>query len=86
MTQVLYSLGKTLYDESRGKEYSPLKCLNNDTYADVVKNPNAPAVIYAINATQKLNSDIAYSFRRSLMEHRTELLVNLNTAIEEIFI
>ena len=82
--QILYSLGKTLYDESRTKEYSPLKCLNNDTYADVVKNPNAPAVIYAINATQKLNSDIAYSFRRSLMEHRTELLVNLNTAIEEL--
>ena len=83
-TQVCYSLGKTLYDEERGKEYPPLKCMNNDTYADVVKNPNAPAVIYAINATQKLNSDIAYSFRRSLMEHRTELLVNLNTAIEEI--
>ena len=83
-TQVCYSLGKTLYDEERGKEYPPLKCMNNDTYADVVKNPNAPAVIYAINATQKLNSDIAYSFRRSLMEHRTELLVNLNTAIEEL--
>ena len=29
-TQVLYSLGKTLYDENRGKEYSPLKCLNNE--------------------------------------------------------
>ena len=82
--QVLYALGKTLYDEERGVEYQPLKCMNNDTYADVVKNPNAPAVIFAINATQQLNSDIAYSFRRSLIEHRMELLVNYNTAKEEI--
>lgn len=82
--QILYTLGKTLYDEERGIEYPPLKCMNNDTYADVVKNPNAPAVIFAINATQQLNSDIAYSFRRSLMEHRMELLINYNTAKEEI--
>lgn len=82
--QILYTLGKTLYDEERGIEYQPIKCMNNDTYADVVKNPNAPAVIFAINATQQLNSDIAYSFRRSLVEHRMELLVNYNTAKEEI--
>lgn len=84
MLQVLYSLGKTLYDEERGIEYPPLKCMNNDTYADVVRNPNAPAVIYAINATQQLNSDIAYNFRRALVEKRTELLVNFNTAKEEL--
>lgn len=82
--QILYTLGKTLYDEERGIEYPPLKCMNNDNYADVVKNPNAPAVIYAINATQQLNSDIAYSFRRSLLEHRSEFLVNYNIAKESI--
>ena len=82
--QILYTLGKTLYDEERGVEYPTLKCMNNDTYADVVKNPNAPAVIYAINATQQLNSEIAYSFRRSLMEHRSEFLVNYNIAKESI--
>lgn len=82
--QTLYALGKTLYDEERGIEYPPLKCMNNDTYASVVKNPNAPEVIFAINATAQLNSDIAYSYRRSLMEHRMELLVNFNTAREEI--
>ena len=83
-TQVLYALGKTLYDEERGIEYSPLKCMNNETYASVVKNPNAPEVIFAINATSQLNSDIAYGFRRSLMEHRTEILVNYNIAKDEI--
>ncbi len=83
-TQVLYALGKTLYDEERGIEYPPLKCMNNEKYANFVKNPNAPEIIFAINATSQLNNDIAYSFRSSLTEHRTELLVNYNTAKEEI--
>ena len=82
--QVLYALGKTLYDEDRGIEYSPLACMNNETYAATVKNPNAPAVIYAINASQQLNSDIAYSFRRSLLERRAEFLINYNLAKETI--
>ena len=82
--QVLYALGKTLYDEERGIEYSPLACMNNETYAATVKNPNAPAVIFAINASQQLNSDIAYSFRRSLLERRAEFLINYNLAKETI--
>lgn len=82
--QVLYALGKTLYDEDRGIEYSPLSCMNNETYAAAVKNPNAPAVIFAINASQQLNSDIAYSFRRSLLERRAEFLINYNLAKETI--
>lgn len=81
---VLYSLGRVMYDESRGKEYSPLKAMNNDTYANAIKNPNAKEVIYAINATQQLNSDIAYSFRKALSEHRIDLLVSYNDAIDEI--
>ena len=82
--QVLYALGKTLYDEERGIEYSPLACMNNETYAATVKNPNAPAVIFAVNASQQLNSDIAYSFRRSLLERRAEFLINYNLAKETI--
>ena len=82
--QILYTLGKTLYDEERGVEYPPLKCMNNDTYAEVVRNPNAPAVIYAINATQSLNSDIAIAFRKNLVENKIDFLVNFNTAKEEV--
>lgn len=82
--QVLYALGKTLYDEERGIEYSPLACMNNDTYASAVKNPNAPAVVFAVNASQQLNSDIAYGFRRSLLERRAEFLINYNLAKETI--
>ena len=33
--------------------------MNNDDYAKVCIDPNAKKCIYAINATQNLNSDIA---------------------------
>ena len=84
--QILYTLQKVLYDEERGIEYAPLKCMNNDDYAKVCPDPNAKACIYAINATQNLNSDIAIAFRKNLSENRIDLLVNYNTAKEDILI
>lgn len=82
--QILYTLQKVLYDEERGVEYSPLCCMNNDDYAKVCIDPNAPKCIYAINATQALNSDIAISFRKNLVENKIDFLVNFNTAKEDI--
>lgn len=82
--QILYTLQKVLYDEERGVEYPPLKCMNNDEYAKVCSDPNAKACIYAINATQSLNSDIAIAFRKNLVENKIDFLVNFNTAKEEI--
>lgn len=82
--QVLYALEKVLYDEERGVEYSPLCCMNNEDYAKVCIDPSAKKCIYAINATQTLNSDIAISFRKNLVENKIDFLVNFNTAKEEI--
>lgn len=82
--QILYTLGKTIYDEARGVEYYPLKAMNNTTYANAIKNTNAKEVIYAINATQQLNSDIAYSFRKGLIEKHIDLLISYNEAKEEL--
>lgn len=82
--QVLYSLQKVLYDEERGVEYSPLRCLNNDDYAKVCVDTNAPKCIFAINATQTLNSDIAVAFRKNLVENKIDFLVNFNVAKEDI--
>jgi hypothetical protein len=82
--QILYSLQKVLYDEDREIEYSPLKCMNNDDYAKVCQDPNAKPSIYAINATQNLNSDIAIAFRKNLVENRIDFLINCNLAKEEI--
>lgn len=82
--QAIYSLQKTLYDEERGVEYSPLKCMNNEEYAKVCSDPSAKPCIFAINATQSLNSDIAVAFRKNLIENKIDFLVNYNTAKEEI--
>lgn len=82
--QILYSLGKTLYNENRRQEYEPLKCMNNSEYAKVVNNKSAKECIFAINATQQLNSDIAQSFRRALVEKKIDLLINYTSAKNEI--
>ena len=82
--QIVYTLQKVLYDEERGIEYSPLKCMNNDDYAKVCSDPSAKPCIYVINATQSLNSDIAVAFRKNLTEGRIDFLVQLSAAKEEI--
>lgn len=82
--QIVMNLGKVIFDDERKTEYSQLKAMNDDTYADLVKNQNAKECIYVINASQQLNSDMAYGFRRNLSEGRINLLVNFNTAKEEI--
>lgn len=83
-SQIVMNLGKVIFDEERKTEYSQLKAMNDDTYANLVQNPNAKECIYVINASQQLNSDMAYGFRRNLSEHRINLLINFNTAKEEI--
>lgn len=82
--QILYSLQKVLYDEERGVEYQPLKCMNNSEYAKVCQNPNAKECIFVINATSQLNSDIAINFRKILVENKIDFLINYSTAKEEI--
>lgn len=83
-TQIVYALQKVLYDEERGVEYEPLKCMNNDEYAKLCQDPSAKPCIFAINATQNLNSDIAIAFRKNLIEGKIDFLTNFDTAKEEI--
>lgn len=77
-------LAKVMYDEERGIEYSPLKCMNDDGIADRIKIEGAKPCIYAISASQKLNSDIAIDFRRVLDNRRIDLLIPFEKASEEI--
>ena len=83
-SQVVINLGKVLFDESRKKEYEPLKVMNSDTYSSIVADQNAKECVYVINASQQLNSDMAYAFRRNLSEGRINLLVNTTSAKEDI--
>lgn len=76
-------LARELYDDERNIYYSPLCCMNDDNIANRIKVDGAKPCIFVINASQKLNSDIALEFRRSLMEKKIEFLINYETAKEE---
>lgn len=77
-------LANIMYDEERSKEYSPLTCMNDDNYKNRIRIDGALPVIYVVNASQNLNSDIALDFRRILTEKRIDLPVTLETARETI--
>lgn len=76
-------LQRVMYDEERGVEYPPLQCMNNENFANRNSN-NGKECIYAINATAKLNSDIAFSFRTALIDEKIDFLVPYKTAAEDI--
>ena len=77
-------LARVMYDEERGVEYSPLKCMNDEATANRITVEDAKECIYVITASQKLNSEIATDFRRVLNEQMIDLLVNFEKASEEI--
>lgn len=81
---IYYKLAKVMYDESRDCEYSPMTCMNDDVLASAIRADGAQPVIYAITASQKLNSAIANGFRESLSSGSFSLPVSLKVAQDEI--
>lgn len=81
---VLNLLSNIMYDEERGKEYTPLICMNIDEYKPKVRIDGSVECVYAINATQKLNSEIATDFRRILEAQKIDLPFPFEKAKEEI--
>jgi hypothetical protein len=77
-------LANVMYDEERGIEYSPLTCMNDDNIAKRIRIEGANPCIFVVNATQKLNSDIAIDFRRVLESGKIDFLVSYEKASEEI--
>lgn len=73
-------LAKVLYDEDRDCEYPAWKCLNDKDIASRVNVVGALENVFAINASQKLNNDIAISLRNILDAKMIDLLVNLDEA------
>lgn len=78
-------LANIMYDEERGIEYSPLTCMNDEGLQNRIRIEGQVPCIFAINASQKLNSDIAIDFRRVLEMKKIDLLVSFETANEEVF-
>ena len=77
-------LAKVIYDEERDKEYQPWVCINDDNIANRIKTVGALPVLFAINASQKLNSDIAFEMRTALTTSTIDFLIPFNEAIENI--
>lgn len=77
-------LAKFLYDEDRDVEYRAWQCINDETIANRVIVTGAEPVVFAINASQKLNSDIATCMRDVLESKRIDLLVSHNEAVDDI--
>lgn len=81
---VLDLLSHIMYDEERGKEYSPLACMNNEDYKNRIQIDGAKECIYIINASEKLNGSIADEFRRILEAKKIDLPVTYEKAKEDI--
>ena len=77
-------LARVMYDDERDCEYSPLSCMNDEKIANRVLAEGADKCIFVVNASPKLNSDIAQDFWRVLNEERIDLLVSFDQASEEI--
>lgn len=77
-------LAKILYDEERDIEYQAWTCMNDESIADRVKVAGAMPVVFAINATQLLNSEIATCMWNVLSSKQIDLLINHGDAIDDI--
>lgn len=77
-------LAKVLYDENRDVEYRAWTCVNDDNIAQRVTVYGADPVVFAINGSTKLNSDIALNFRDTLEAKRIDLLIPHNEAVDTV--
>lgn len=73
-------LAKILYDEDRDCEYPAWKCMNDEVIANRVNVVGAIENVFVINASAKLNNDIAVSLRGVLDGKMIDLLINLDEA------
>ena len=73
-------LAKVLYDSDRDCEYPAWKCTNDKDIANRVNVAGALENVFAINASQKLNNDIAISLRSVLDSQMIDLLIPIDEA------
>ena len=69
-------LAKVLYDEERDCEYPAWKCINDEVIANRVTVGGAVENLFIVNATAKINNDVAVSLRSVLKSKMIELLIS----------
>lgn len=77
-------LARPMYDEGSGTEFPAWRCMNDDNFANRVRVDGAEDILYAMSATQKLNSDIAQLTRRELVDGHISLPIQHDVALDEI--
>lgn len=75
-------LGQGQTDTRNGREYPPLKCMNDEDLAKRCVYPNAVKAIYSIQGSAKLNNKIAVSMRNALRNRSLKLMMHENDAEE----
>lgn len=78
------NLAKIIYDEERDKEYAPWVCFNDKTISERIRIEGAAEVIYAIEASAQMNSDIARLLRETLANGQIDFLQNLEDAKQDL--
>lgn len=73
---VLDALGNFTNDRERGIQYSPLKCMNDDKYAERCGYAEAQKCIYCIVGNAKLNHEIATTLKATFQQKGIKLLRN----------
>lgn len=77
-------LARVMWDEESQTEYKPWTCMNDDNISDRVRSEGAEKVLFAVNATQRLNSEIAMLTRRELAEGRVDILIPHSQALDDV--
>ena len=73
----IYDAGaRVLYDEERGIEYKPWKCMNNPEIAKRINNRADKENIYCVIGSSKFNNDVAVNLRQLIMDNKIEFLIN----------
>lgn len=62
-------LARVLYDEERDVEYEPWTCMNDEGASNRIKIEGARPIVFIINASERLNSEIAMEFK-SVLENQ----------------
>lgn len=78
------NLAKVIYDEERDKEYTPWVCFNDKSIADRIRIEGASDILYAIDASAQMNSDIARQLREVLANEQIDFLPNLDEIKDEL--
>lgn len=77
-------LARVMWDASTQTEYPPWQCMNDENIAARIRSIGAARVIFCIQASQRLNSDIAILTRQEFANGRVDLLIRHDDALDNV--